>query len=399
MQLVSPGRLSLGVTLLLLAGCPSSGGSGTGTTSTGAATSDGTGTAAPTTGTSTTEAPTTEAPTTGAASYGDPFSVTVLDRAWLSGKDGWNTQHQDVAYDLGPGSFARVTLVVDLESDCYPWDKWQQNPPPAGQNWPASCDAFDRTMGFVSDPAAGADDPPGFELLRSITPFGGPAHLEADITDYANAHPGAHTLRSYILSWSDGQGKVSGSDGGWHLSVRIDVEPGPAPRAVLAAIPLFAGDIGVDEATQTMPFTLPDGVSRADLVYIVSGHGGASDPSSDCIGPAEEFCKRTHHVRLDGVDVTSFAAWRTDCGELCTVTDNPLPVGPAKFCQENPCGAIASVQAARANWCPGAQVAPLRGPIRDALGPGPDHELQFAVDDVFAGGIWTVSAAVYAYAD
>lgn len=396
--------LSFGTCLFLLLACPAGGGesgttAGVDSTSTGSGTASGTtttseGTTAPTTGT-----PTTGAPTTGAPSYGDPFSITVLDSAWITGTDGWNTQHQDVAYDLGPASFAKVTLVVDLESDCYPWEKWQESPPPQGQSWPASCDAFDRTMGFISDPAEGAGDPPGFELLRSITPFGGPAHLEADITDYANMHPGAHTLRSYINSWPDGAGKVSGSAGGWHLSVRIDVEPGPAPRPVLAAIPLFTGDVGVDGATQTIPFTLPEGVGKAELVYIVSGHGGASDPSSACIGPAEEFCRRTHHISFDGAVVTSFDAWRIDCGELCTITDNPLPVGPAKFCLENPCGAIASVQAARANWCPGALVAPLRGPVTNTLGAGPDHEFQFTIDDVFEGGTWTVSAALYAYAN
>jgi hypothetical protein len=387
---------------LLLAACPAGGGESTGSTGaadgswTGTAassgTSDGTsGTTAPTT------APTTGSSTTGAPSYGEPFSITVLDRAWISGADGWNTQHQDVAYDLGPAGFAKVTLVVDLESDCYPWEKWQESPPPQGQGWPASCDAFDRTMGFVSDPAAGEGDPPGFELLRSITPFGGPAHLEADITDFANMHPGAHVLRSYINSWPDGAGQVSGSAGGWHLSVRIDVEPGPAPRNVLAAISLFSGDVGIDKATTAVPFTLPEGVTQAELVYIVSGHGGVADNGGGCIGPAEEFCKRKHHITFDDTLVTSFDAWRIDCGELCTITDNPLPVGPAQFCLENPCGAIPSVQAARANWCPGDQVAPLRGPVTDALGAGPDHEFQFAIDNVKEGGTWTVSAALYAY--
>ena len=144
---------------------------------------------------------------------GDPFSLTILEAAWITGTDGWNTQHRDVAYDLGPAPFKAVKLIVDLASDCYPWDKWQSDPPPAGQNWPASCDAFDRTMGFISDPAADASDPPGFELLRSITPFGGPAHIEADITDYANAHPGEHDLRTYINTWPDGAGQVSGSAG------------------------------------------------------------------------------------------------------------------------------------------------------------------------------------------
>ncbi|MDC0670033.1 peptide-N-glycosidase F-related protein [Nannocystis radixulma] len=395
---VATKHLSFYTCLMILAACSANGGETTAATT--AETTDGPATTGTGTSPEGTTAPTTGAPTsttTGEPSHGEPFSITVLDKAWISGMDGWNTQHQDVAYDLGPASFAKVTLVVDLESDCYPWEKWQENPPPQGQYWPASCDAFDRTMGFVSDPAADPADPPGFELLRSITPFGGPAHLEADITDFANMHPGAHTLRSYINSWPDGAGQVSGSAGGWHLSVRIDVEPGPAPRNVLAAISLFSGDVGVDGATTNVPFSLPDGVTKAELVYTVSGHGGASDNIGDCIGPAEEFCKRRHHISFDGAVITEFDAWRTDCGDLCTITENSLGVGPDDFCLENPCGAIGSVQAARANWCPGDVVAPLRGPITSALQDGPDHEFQFAIDGVVEGGSWTVSAAVYAY--
>lgn len=398
----APKHLSVHGCLLLLAACPSSGGETTATTTTtgGPTTTTGGGTTASIDETGTT-APTTGAPTTGTTTgepvQREPFSIQVLDNAWISGMDGWNTQHRDVAFDLGAAPFSKVTLVVDLDTDCYPWDKWQESPPPPGQNWPASCDAFDRTMGFISDPGGDPGDPPGFELLRSITPFGGPAHLEADITDFANAHPGEHVLRSYINSWADGAGQVSGSAGGWHLSVRIDGEPGPAPREVLAAISLFSGDVGVDGATTTVPFSLPEGVKKAELVYTVSGHGGATDNIGDCIGPAEEFCKRRHHISFDGEVVTSFDAWRTDCGELCTITDNPLPVGPAKFCAENPCGSIASVMAARANWCPGDLVAPLRGPVTSALQPGADHEFQFAIDDVIEGGSWTVSAALYAY--
>jgi hypothetical protein len=252
-------------------------------------------------------------------------------------------------------------------------------------------------MGFIADPASDPGDAPGFELLRSITPFGGPAHLEVDVTDWANLHPGEHTLRSYINSWPDGTGQVSGSKGGWHLSVRVDVEPGPAPRNVLAAISLYQGEYTADTPAPKVPFTLPDGVVKAELEYRVSGHGGATDNIGECIGPAEEFCKRTHHVALDGAEVSTFDAWRIDCGTFCTITDNPLPVGPAKYCLENPCGSIPSVQAARANWCPGDVVAPLKGPVTAALGPGPDHEFGFSVDDVVPGGSWTVSATLYAY--
>lgn len=358
-------------------------------------TSTGTGT---TTGTST--APTTEAPTTststGVEPVADPFTISVLDSQWITGTGGWDTQHKDIDLDLGEGSFTSVTLIVDLATTCFPFADWAT--PPDGQKWPAKCDAFDRTMGFVFDPAATAEDPPGFEALRYITPFGGPRHIEADITDWANAHPGAHSLRSYINSWPDGAGQVSGSEGGWTLSINLDVVPGPAPRKVLAAIPLYNADYGADTPTPSVAFTFPEGTTSSSLTYVVSGHGGATDNlhGSECIGPAEEFCKRTHHLLLDDAEFIDFVPWRGDCTKLCTVTDNPAPKGPAKYCAENPCGSIASVNAPRANWCPGDLVKPFTGPIK--LGPG-EHSFAFHVDNVFPGGSWTTSAIVYAYGD
>ncbi len=359
-------------------------------TATAAASTTGTGAVEPTTGTG--DAPTTD-PTTGGEPPGEPFTVTALDKQWITGTGGWDTQHADVDIDLGPGSFAKVTLIVDLESSCFPFAEWET--PPPGHNWPAKCDAFDRTMGFVMDPAADMTDPPGFEALRYITPFGGDRHIEADITDWANVHPGAHSLRSYINSWPDGAGIVSGSEGGWTLSVKLDVVPGPAPRKVLAAIPLYAADYGADTPPPVLPFTLPEGTTKTSLSYVVSGHGGASDPSKACIGPAEEFCKRNHHILVDGAEITTFAPWRSDCTTFCTVTTNEGQ-GPAKYCAENPCGAIQSVNAPRANWCPGDLVKPFVGPLPIKAG---EHEFGFVVDDVFAGGSWTTSVTIYAYGD
>ena len=72
------------------------------------------------------------------------------------------------------------------------------DPPPAGQNWPADCDAFDRNFDFFIDdapPGADGGGPTPFEVIHAITPFGGPEHLEVDLTDLANGLPGKHGLR------------------------------------------------------------------------------------------------------------------------------------------------------------------------------------------------------------
>jgi hypothetical protein len=387
---IIPGLMAL----IAVSGCKSDSSNDTGgasSTSDAASTSSPTTTAAPTTGTSTSDAATS----TGEP-VGEPFTLTLLDSAWITGTGGWDTQHADVAFDLGTAPFAKVTLIVDLESPCYPFEKWKTDPPPAGQNWPAKCDAFDRTMGFIIDPAAAPEDQPGFEALRSITPFGGPSHIEEDITDWANAHPDGHSLRSYINSWPDGAGKVSGSAGGWNLTVKLDVVPGAAPRKVLAAIPLFTGDVGADTPPPEIPFTVPEGTTKTTLVYRVSGHGGADDPSSDCIGPAEEFCRRDHHVRFDGADLTTFEAWRFDCDDNCTVTPGFANNPDQTYCLENPCGAKQSVKAPRADWCPSRVVDPHTGPVPLTAG---DHTFGFVIDNLFPGGSWTVGATLYAYGD
>ena len=49
--------------------------------------------------------------------------------------------------------------------------------------------------------------PTPFEVIHAITPFGGPEHLEVDLTDLANGLPGKHRLRVDIASYADPQGR------------------------------------------------------------------------------------------------------------------------------------------------------------------------------------------------
>lgn len=327
----------------------------------------------------------------GAIDDPDPFTITVLDHQWLSSFEA--SQSADADADLGDGPFASVMLVVELESPCFPFDKWEQDPPPDGQSWPATCDAFDRIVNVSADP-----DADNFELMRGITPFGGPQTYTTDLTDWANAHGGVHTLRGFISTWTDGAGQVSGSEGGWFMSLRLDVDPGPAPRTVLAAIPLLHTDIGPDNAMQSLPFELPAGTTSARIDYVVSGHGGATG-NGDCIGPADEFCHRVHTLSLDGTELGSFDPWRDDCVDLCTITQYDWPDGGTMdYCMENPCGAIQSVQAPRANWCPSAAVPPFAIELAQLATPGM-HTFDFTIADIADGGVWPTSAIVYAFGE
>ncbi|MBX5484020.1 MAG: hypothetical protein IRZ16_19520 [Myxococcaceae bacterium] len=327
-----------------------------------------------------------------------PFTLTAFDNARITSKSGEpNFQKVETEIDWGTAPKEKVTLVVDLASTCYPFESWQQNPPPQGENWPADCDAFDRNFEFILDPRKEAGDPPGVELVRAITPFGGPEHFEIDLTDVANGLPGKHRLISTITTWSDASGQVTGSNGGWNVTARIDVVPGKAPRRVLAVIPLFNGSVTTPGQGPAIDFALPEGTLVSRLEYRVTGHGGGTGDSS-CIGPAEEFCRREHVLSADGVELTRFTPWRNDCKNLCTLTHYSPPSGGAGFdyCLENPCGAIASVRAPRANWCPGS-VTPAYAEEPAAWStPGP-HQFQWSIEQIADGGSWRLSAVVFAY--
>ena len=330
---------------------------------------------------------------------GPPYTQTLLDNVHIgsdSSKPDFQKATASVALTGGP--FAQVTLVVDLVSPCFPWSNWTTTPPPSGQSWPAACDAFDRNfeMSLVEPGVDDAAPPvPGLELVRAITPFGGPEHIEQDVTDVFNAIQGLRTFQVIIPTYSDGAGKVSGSNGGWYVSAHLAVTPGTPPANVLAVIPLYYDSVTAGQSIADIPFTMPPGTTSSRLEYRVTGHGGASDPSTSCFGPAEEFCRRTHHVSLDDQQTEQVIPWRNDCTKLCTMEAG----GPfGQYCEQNPCGDPNSVNASRANWCPGSETPPFSWTPTALSAPGA-HTFKFAIDGIYQGGQWRVSAIAYAYGD
>ncbi|AKU94163.1 hypothetical protein AKJ09_00827 [Labilithrix luteola] len=324
-----------------------------------------------------------------------PSTLAVIDDARIgSHSEAPNFQKATGEFDPSTtGPFAEAKLVVDLTSSCFPFDKWQSDPPPSGQYWPASCDAFDRNFEIaLFDPAN--DAAPGIELIRAITPFGGPLHLEADVTDLMNTVHGKRRMEITIPSYSDGEGKVSGSNGGWNVSAHIELTPGAAPRKVLAVVPVVYDSDTKGGAERALSFALPEGTTSTRIEYLATGHGGGA-ADADCIGPAEEFCKRNHTLTVDGAVLVSHKElWRTDCKNLCTVTKG----GPfGDYCLQNPCGSQSSVKAPRANWCPGSETSPLVVEP-ESLGAG-DHTFGITINKVADGGLWRISAKVFAYAD
>ena len=331
-----------------------------------------------------------------------PYTQTLLDNAHIgsdSSKPDFQKATASVALTGGP--FAQVSLVVDLVSPCFPWSNWKTDPPPSGQNWPADCDAYDRNfeMALVDPDASDAQTSPGLELVRAITPFGGPEHIEQDVTDVFNSLQGPRTFTVTIPTYSDSVGKVSGSNGGWFVSAHLAVTPGTAPANVLAVIPLYYDSVTAGETIADIPFTMPPGTTSSRLEYRVTGHGGADDPSPSCMGsPAEEFCKRLHHVYLDDQEIEQVTPWRANCAKLCTLADGGPFGGTGQYCEQNPCGDPRSVTASRANWCPGSETPSLSWTPAALSTPGA-HTFKFAIDGIFQGGDWRVSAVAYAYGD
>jgi hypothetical protein len=326
-----------------------------------------------------------------------PRSLVLFDHVRLSSDvEAEYFQRASTFVDFGFQPVQRATLSVGLASPCFPFDTWTAESIPEGQNWPPLCDAFDRTLLLsLDDPEDVATEPPGIELVRAITPFGGPMRFDADVTDVVNGLPGVHELRVDITTYGDASGQVTGTHGEWIVSAVLTFEPGPAPRNVLAVEPLVFGNL-TEAAFGPVTFRAPPGATSARLEYRATGHGGVM-PAPGCIGPAEEFCPRTHSLLLDGADLDGFSPWRADCALLCTPASFQSEVlSIPEYCAENPCGLPASVRAPRANWCPGSVTPPRVVESASLAAPG-EHELELHIDRVEPGGLWLVSATYFAF--
>lgn len=325
----------------------------------------------------------------------EPYTVVAFERTRISslGEDA-NFQRSRAPIDWGKGPFERATLVVELESPCFPFAKWKvPGAIPTGHRWPAQCDAFDRTFTFHLLPRREGD--PAIELVRAITPFGGPMDFEVDVTDLANGLPGSHEIEVRIETWPDREGQVSGSKGSWYVSARLEMVPGEAPRDVLAVVPILNGVIRGPHENVRFPFAVdvPKGATGGRLEYRATGHGGGGVEAA-CIGPADEFCTRTHEIRVDGVEVHSAPAW-VECADNCDVVEDDLDA-PFAYCAQNPCANHDSARAPRANWCPGKVTPPIVIEDPRLAEPG-RHTIEFGVDRIADGGSWTVSATYFAF--
>lgn len=334
----------------------------------------------------------------GAPQAAGPYTISLFDAVRINSKsEKENFQRVTGQVDFKDGPFEKVTLIADLGTTCFPFEDWSARP--EGHNFPPDCDAYDRLYELYLDPWTEEGDDPGIELIRAVTPFGGPLHLEVDITDIANARQGVHELGAFVSTWSDAEGKVSGADGGWNVSVTLDVVPGTPPRNVLAVEPIFYGDHrGPNKEGEVLSFTVPEGTKRAMIEYRTTGHGGVIEPYGvgACFQPGDEFCAREHVLYLDDQEFDRFTPWRDDCAKGCTLVEHSS--GQFEYCAENPTGHPQSVPASRSNWCPGS-ITPPRVLEPSALGVAGEHTFRWRIRHVADGGTWRTSALFYAYGD
>ncbi len=95
-------------------------------------------------------------------------------------------------------------------------------------------------------------------------------------------------------------------------------------------------------------------------------------------------------------DDGAFSPWRENCANVCTAYPL-LPGGEQAYCKENPTGDVRSVNAPRANWCPGDVTAPFVFEVeRPTAG---EHTLDYAIRKVQVGGSWRTSAHVIVYGE
>lgn len=282
------------------------------------------------------------------AAPGAPATIAIVPGGTRISGVGGSPNYQAVTADatVPAGCYARAVLRFSVKTEC-------ESKPPSGQNWPPGCDPFDR-LAYLTLADEGAPTP--LHLLHAVTPFGGAATWEQDVTDLAPALVGKHRYRAFVSSVATADGQASGSDAGFEVGVELVVTPGPPPREVVAVVPVFRQRIEPATAPLGAEVTAPPGQSplRARLFFTTSGHGGKGNP------PCDEFCKKQNTVSVDGMAVYDQAPW-TDCPDTCTHVPASLSCGGKSWgykCKENPTACPPSATYPRANWCPSKIVAP-----------------------------------------
>lgn len=319
------------------------------------------------------------------------FEATLLDQTHHDG-----TSALEAILSLGPGPFSAVSLELSLGTTCFPFEGWADNPPPPGHEWPEDCDAVSRVVRVIVDPPQTERDPPGIEVLRAHTPYGGPQELQADMTDLANAGSGSSPRRISIQLpvQPDPTGQRTGRAASWAVTLRVRAQRGAPPRPVLAVLPLADSSLTSSTATLAFSFSVPEGATRTRLELRATGEGEGLE-TAGCVGPSEAHCRREQQVELDGITST-LEVWTPSCASVCSLRHFGGVFDGFDYCRENPTGPLDEVRAARAGWCPSMLTPPVSLEATDPLPPG-IHTIRHTIRRIAPGGSWPVSWVLVLY--
>jgi len=225
-------------------------------------------------------------------------------------------------------------------------------------------------------------DAPDIELVKFITAYGGRTEYDVELTDLLPALVGPITISAFIDTWVNPAWLVS-------VSLRFEYDSAVvAPTWVHSILneqgykQKSPGEEGIEYQV-----TIPSGLKRVQLQYLVSGH--CTDGRD-----ADEFVSKDNVIRVDEQVVYRYMPWRDDCRQFRDI--NP-------YCKRWSDGYWSS-DFDRSGWCPGDLVAPLTLDLTDHFTHG-DHTLRFVVEDVRPEGeeghhgYWRVSARLIGWVE
>lgn len=209
---------------------------------------------------------------------------------------------------------------------------------------------------------------PHIELVKFVTAYGGATEHRVDVTHLAPVLQGECEFAGFVDTWLSPA---------WKLSLSIEFEPAEewelletnaSPAASDWVLPLLyeqdATAPNLGESGYEVSVVVPDGIERAILYYLASGH--CTDGRDE-----DEFVSKDNVISVDGMVVKRFRPWRDDCVNLREVNPYTRRWSDGWW----------SSDYSRSGWCPGDDVPPVRADLTDHLRPG-GHAMTFNVEDV-----------------
>ncbi len=223
----------------------------------------------------------------------------------------------------------------------------------------------------------GAAEEAEIEIMRFVTPFGGPATYSADLTAFAPLLAGKTSLRVWISTWKQPAWKVT-------LTLAYTSD-GAGYRRPIFAQPIFNSEVTAEKRTLRANIRIPKAVARPRLHVLSTGH------ATDGVG-GDEFISRTHVLRIDGQEVAQWRPWSEKGGPLREM--NPT-AGRTEIDKRS----LWASDLDRSGWHPGLLVEPAHIPLPE-LAPG-QHTIELEIlnirpKDQSGYGYWRVSAIVVA---